>query len=195
MVSRYRLLAVLLSVFVVLGLVVAFVPFHALESETAVDSGVGTARANDATAPSDGPLRLVVLGDGPFAEQFESSLAEQLEPRWGTVERVDEPTPGETPILVVGMAETDIRYNPVSPTAEATVEFAFVGSGNGTVAAQFARGETPMVITNETPYVVQGDVTIRDRSSGVASLPGYRNLVADRLAESLAEALGNAPGM
>ena len=195
MTARYRLLAVLLSIVAVVGLAISFVPFHVLESQTDANSSVGTSQANNATAPVGGPVRLVVLEDSAFAERFETELATQLESRWDSVERLEEPVAGDSPILVVGISRSNLRYNPVSPAADVNVEFAFVGSGNGTLAAQFARGESPIVLSNENPYVVQGEISVQDRSTGFASLPGYRNKVSAETAARLAAALGDAPGM
>ena len=197
MVSRRVTLGVGLLAVVLLLLGVAFttLSFQAMESRTAADASVGTAQSNDATAPLDRPLQLVVLGEGPVADRLGPALESRLSSRVVDVELADEPAaayPG--PVLVVGVNES-LAYNPVTPRARVTLEFGFVGSGNGTLASQFATGDQPMVLTNRDPYVVQGDVTLRDESRGVVSLPAYRAHVTDRLAEKLSTSLLDAPGM
>ena len=193
-----RTRALLASLVLFLAVVVAFavVDFHAMESQTAADSSVGTAQANNATAPVVGPLQLLVLGEGPVPERLEPALAAQLESRWGPVERAAEPSPDfDGPVLVVAVSESALRYNPVTPSARVAIEFAFVGSGNGTVAEQLVTTDSGVVLTNRDPYVVQGDVTIRDESRGIASRPGYQSHVTDQLATRFVDALTSAPGM
>lgn len=195
--SRPR--ALLVVVVLALALVVslfAFVDFHAMESNTLADASVGTAQANKATAPVDQPLQLLVLGDGPVADRLSDHLAAELSPTFATINQTDEPIESwNGPVLVVGIVESDVRYNPVTPSAAVTAEFAFVGSGNVTLATQFARGEMPPVLSNLNPYVVQGDVVLQDESRGIVSVPAYERHVTERLATKLGDALTSAPGM
>lgn len=190
--------ALLASLLFLLALVVAFavVDFHAMESQTAADSSVGTARANNASAPVGGPIQLVVLGEGPVAEGLEPALAAKLESRWGPVDRAAEPSPDfDGPVLVVAVTESELRYNPITPSARVAVDFAFVGSGNGTLAERLVTTDSGVVLTNRDAYVAQGGVTIRDESRGIASRPGYRSHVTERLADRFVNALTSAPGM
>ena len=196
MVARSRVL--LASLIFLLAIVVAFavVDLHAMESQTAAESTVGTARANDAVPPVGGPIQLVVLGDGPVPERLEPALATQLESRWGPVELADDAAPDfDGPVLVVAVTGSDLRYNPVTPSARVSVDFAFVSSGNGTLAEELATGDGGVVLTNENPYVVHGDVTIRDESRGIVTWPGYRSHVVEQLADRFVDALTSAPGM
>jgi hypothetical protein len=198
MVPRRRLLlAALLLLVALVGVSFVFVEFHALKSETTADATVGTSRANDAVAPTEEPLTLVIVGEGPVADRLGEALESSLSPTWETVERVDSvaDASGDGPVLVVGVTSTDISYNPITPSARVRADFGFVGSGNATLAKQFALGERPVVLTNETPYVVQGQVTIEDRSQGLVSIPGYHAHVTDRLATKLGSSISSAPGM
>jgi hypothetical protein len=201
MVSRRRILPVLLVVLLVLAVsfvaAVTVVDFHAMESATTADASVGTSRANDAVAPTDEPLSLVIVGEGPVADRLGEALESSLSQPWESVERVDSVAnvSGDGPVLVVGVTSTDISYNPITPSARVRADFGFVGAGNATLAKQFALGERPVVLTNETPYVVQGQVTIEDRSRGLVSIPGYHAHVTDRLATKLGSSISSAPGM
>lgn len=198
MVSRTTLS--IAAVFVVIALLAAgafaFVDFHALESQTAADTSVGTSRVNDAMAPKSQPLYLAIVGDGPIADRLATELQADLQPTWDTVVLVDELNDSMGgPVLAVGVAESEVRYNPVTPSARLEAEFAFVGSGQGETARAFALGEQPTILNNEIPYVVQGDVTMVDTSRGLASLPGYRGFLVDRLSARLTSSLTSAPGM
>lgn len=169
--------------------------FHVMESETASNSSVGTSQANDATAPTGVPLQVIVLGEGPVADRLADDLETSLSDRWTAITVAEEPTSVDGPVYVVRIGEADVAYNPVTPSARVTAHFAFVGSGNGTLAAQLASGDTTPVLTNENPYVVHGDVTVVDESTGLVSIPGYRDHVARQLAGELARSLSSAPGM
>lgn len=191
-------LAALLIAALVLLLVVVFlaVDVSLMESQTSSNSGVGTSQANDTEAPLGGPIQLVVLGDGPVAERLEPELAAALGSRWSPVERAVEPAPDfEGPVLVVAVDESGLAYNPVTPSARVVVDFAFVGSGNDTLAEQLATPDSGVVLSNRDPYVVHGDVTIHDESRGLVSRPGYRSHVTEHLAERFVDALTSAPGM
>ncbi len=190
--------ALLASMVLLLALVFAFavVDFRTMESRTTADSSVGTAQANNASAPVGGPIQLVVIGDGPVAERLEPALVTQLESRWGPFELAAEPASSfDGPVLVLAVRESVLRYNPVTPSARVTLDFAFVGSGNGTVARQLVSEDGGIVLTDQDPYVVQGDIMVRDESRGLVSLPGYRSHVTERLADRFEDALTSAPGM
>lgn len=174
----------------------AFVDFHALESQTAADTSVGTSRANEAMAPKNQPLFLTVVGDGPVTDRLATELQVDLQSTWDTVvlvEELNESMGG--PVLAVVVDESRVRYNPVTPSARLHAEFAFIGTGQGETARAFALGEQPTILNNEMPYVVQGDVTMVDTSRGLASLPGYRGFLVDRLSAKLTSSLTSAPGM
>jgi len=198
MVSRRVTLGVGLFALALLfaGLAFATTDFHAMESNTAADVTVGTARATNTTVPLDRPLQLVVLGDGPVAAQLGPALSNGLSPRFADIELADEPAaayPGA--VLVVDVEEAGLDYDPFSPTADVVLEFAFVGSGNGTRARQFVTEDQLLVITNRDRYVLKGDLALRDESRGIVTLPAYRKHVTERLVERLSASLLDAPGM
>lgn len=196
MYARFRPVTVLLlaSLLVIGGF--AFLDFHVLDTKTSINSAVGTSQA-EGTAPSqEQPLQLVVLGDGPLADAVGDGLETQLATSFPAVERVESPAEdGTGPVLVVAISESAIRYNPISPQAQVTARFGFIGEGDATLAMQPAAGESPTVLSNTHPYVVHGDLTLAGTSRGIASHPGYRGHVADGLADNLADSLLSAPGM
>lgn len=194
--ERRRLLLVLsLVVVIVIAGAFASVSFHVMESETASNSSVGTSQANDATAPTGVPLQVIVLGDGPVADRLADDLETSLSDKWTSITVAEEPSSVDGPVYVVRVGETDVAYNPFTPSAGVTAHFAFVGSGNGTQAAQLTSDEITPVLTNENPYVVHGDVTVVDESRGIVSMPGYYDHISAQLAGGLAKSLISAPGM
>ncbi len=200
---RLLLLALLLVAVLVVGLLVPDARFSSSETET--QSSVGTSQLGEATAPLDRPVSLLVLGEGPIADGIGADLAAELEPRFPSVSVIEDATPGVTgsdasaaqkngSVLVVAVRNHTTSYTPVRATGEVAADFAYVGSRN----VSFATGlvtEEQMIVTNEEPYVVRGEVTVRDRSRGLFSVPGYRNHLREALAETLREALLSAPGM
>jgi hypothetical protein len=156
-------------------------------------------------ANADGDDSLLVLGEGSIADGLGADLAAELGSRFPTVTVIEDATPGVTgsdasaapangSVLVVAVRNHTTSYTPVRATGEVAADFAYVGSGNVSFATDLVTGEQ-LVVTNEEPYVVRGEVTVRDRSRGLFSVPGYRNHLREALAGTLREALLSAPGM
>jgi hypothetical protein len=196
MLSRRRiLLAVLLALVLAAGAFTTL-DFRALDSQTATDASVTTTQGNQATAPLEEPLQLVVLGGGPVAEGLGDELEAELAGPFAAVNQSAAPIqPWDGPVLVVGVTESAVQYNPVTPRARVQATYGFVGSGNATLATDFATGGSPPVDASRHPYVTHGQVTVTDSSRGLVSLPAYRDHVRTRLAAALAESLTSAPGM
>lgn len=191
---RTLLVAVLLLA--LLTAVFAFADVRVMESETTAEASVGTSQLGDATAPVERPVQLLVLGEEPHASALGAELAATDSMPFQTMEQVPEPTTEwNGSILVLSLRERSVQYNPVAPSGRVTVGFAFVGSGNVSLATGLATAETALVVTNADPYVVQGEVTVTDRSRGLVSRPAYRSHLQSTLSEELARALGRAPGM
>lgn len=174
----------------------AFVDASVLRDETAVDSTVGTAQVGDATASLSDPVTLYAPGESRLDSAVADRIAADLSTRGATVTRVDhldEPT--ETPVLVVAVTDADVSYSPVSPTATVAASFAYVQSGNATLARSLVADDPTIVSSNVDAYVVAGDVTVRDRATGVATWPAYQRRIDAATAEAVVEALASAPGM
>ncbi|MFB6113488.1 MAG: hypothetical protein ABEJ58_05220 [Halodesulfurarchaeum sp.] len=195
---RTALLVTAVLLTALLGAVLT-VDFRAMESETDTDASVSTYRVNHAIAPRDGPLTLIVLGDGADAERLATDLSNALKDEqdgWPAVVLAEDGRDTvDGPVLVVSITESLVRYNPVSPSARTRVDFGFVGNGDASFARRFAVGDRPVVIGSETPYVVGGSVAVTDRSRGLVSVPGYRSYLGEMIAEAVSEALTSAPGM
>ncbi|MFB6132239.1 MAG: hypothetical protein ABEJ44_02390 [Halanaeroarchaeum sp.] len=195
--SRSVRLAVALLV-ILAGVVAtfAFVDANALRGETAVNSWIGTARVSDATASLSDPVTIYVPGNGWLETAVADRIEEDLSARGADVERADTlDGPTETPVLVVAVAEREVSYLPISPGATVSTSFAYVQSGNSTLARSMVQDESPTVSGNVDAYVVGGDVTVSDRARGLATWPAYQRRVATATAEAILEALEDAPGM
>lgn len=193
-VSTIAVLAVV--VLATVGAGFAFVDASALQGETATDSTVSTAQLNRSTASLADPVTLFVSGDGWLETAVGDRIAANLEDRGATVTRVDSldgPTAG--PVLVVTVADADVSYNPVAPSATVEASFAYVQSGNVTLATGLVRDEPLVVSTVTDAYVAHGDVTVRDRTRGVATWPAYQRRVTTATADGVVRALEGATGM
>jgi hypothetical protein len=187
---RYAV-AVLLLVSLLVGTVL-LIDVQLMTSTLASDSSVGTSRVGDAEAPTD--LTLVVLGEGDL-DDLETAIEAALAPQFDEIRLATEPDGATGPVLVVAFSAATIRYNPVTPTGHWRADFALVGSGNATLATAIATGTGRTVLTNEDPYVIEGTVSVTDRSRGLVSVPGYRSHLRGALADELVRAIGSAPGM
>ena len=192
-----RLLAVTLVVLAVgIGAAFAFLDASALQGETSTESTVGTSQLGNATASLDGPVTLAVGGDGWIEQSVGDRVETELIDRGATVTRVD--TPNETPdepVLVIEIAEKQVEYSPFTPSATVEARFAYVQSGNATLATSIVRGDPMVVSSNRDVYVVGGRVTVQDRASGVATWPAYQRRVATATGAAVIRALSDAPGM
>lgn len=174
----------------------ALVDASVLRGETAVNSSVGTAQVDEATASLSDPVTLFVPGDGWLDTAVAERIAADLSARGATVTHVDQLDEAtETPVLVVAVTEADVSYSPVSPTATVTASFAYVQSGNATLAQSLVADDPTIVSSNEDAYVVGGDVTVTDRATGVSTWPAYQRRIGTETAEAVVEALASAPGM
>lgn len=180
---------------VTIALGFGFVDASVLDSETAVDSSVGTSQIDNASASLDGPVTLYVAGDGWLEARMTDRLAEELADRGATVNRVESlEGDSEDPILAVVVAESSVTYSPIAPTSTVKTDLAYVHSGNATLASSMTEGE-PAVVGNRDAYVVGGEVTVSDRSRGLATWPAYQRRVATASADAVIDALTSAPGM
>lgn len=186
--------AVLLVALLVLGF--AVVDASALQGETATHASVGTARANDSTATMGDPVTLVVADDGWLESRLGDRIERGLVERGATVTRVSSlASPIDEPVLVVRVTDASVSYSPVSPSASVDASFAYVQSGNVTLAQSLVGG-SPMVIQSATDaYVVSGDVTMTDRATGLSTWPAYQRRVADAVGSEMVNQLARAPSM
>ncbi|UWG48802.1 Uncharacterized protein HSRCO_2538 [Halanaeroarchaeum sp. HSR-CO] len=194
--ERRSLYALLVVTIVGAGIVgFGFVDASILESETTIDSSVGTSQVNNARASLDGPVTLYVAGDGWLEAGMADRIADDLAQRGATVTRVESlEKDSEGPILAILVTESSISYSPLSPSSTVETSFAYVHSGNATLASAIV-DDAPIVIDNRDAYVVDGDVTVADRSSGLATWPAYQRRVATANARAVTDALASAPGM
>ena len=180
-----RLHVSLLAVVVAVGVVAAFgfVGFAAAEHRTTVDRQVTTASVNDArvTVPDD--VVLYVVGPDPLRGHLQDALVGALDERGIGAEPVTElAADHDRPVLMVGIRESDIAYDPVTPSARVALSFEYAPAGNVT---QFGRaddgagfdpalvdehlrsGDTvPLRLDGENVLFRGGDVRVTDATTG-----------------------------
>ncbi|MFB6070235.1 MAG: hypothetical protein ABEJ76_04365 [Halanaeroarchaeum sp.] len=191
---RVAVASTLLVALLVLGF--AVVDASALRGETAVDSSVGTARVNDASASLGDPIVLVVEGDGWLEAAVADGIEKRLRERGATVSRrsaVDGPT--ASALLLVRVTDAAVAYDPVTPAATLSASFAYVQSGNASLATRMVGGGPTVIRSQSDAYVVGGDLTIRDRATGVSTWPAYQRRIAGHTAAAVVDGLCGAPGM
>lgn len=176
--------------------VVAFADAGALSGRTATEASTGTARANDATASLRDPVVLHVSGDGWLERAVGDRVEARLADRGAEVTRVDSlDGPVDSAVLVIAVTDARVEYDPFSPSSRVSAEFAYVASGNVTLAQDMLAADPIVISSSVDSYVVGGDVTVEDETSGLATWPAYQRRIADLVADPIVENLGDAPGM
>lgn len=174
---------------------VAFVDASALEGETATETAVGTSQADGASASLNGPVPLYVAGNGWLERAVADAVAANLTDRGATVRTVGTlEDPIANPVIAVDITESQAGYVPFSPSSTVETRFAYVQSGNTTLARAVLEGD-PFVVTNRDPYVINGEVTVRDRTIGVTTWPAHQRRVGELTGEAIVTAVVEAPGM
>lgn len=188
--------ALVVALLVVTAGFVGFADATALSGQTNTSASTGTARANDATASLSGPVALYVAGDGWLETAIADDLERTLRARGATVTRVHSlAAPTGQPLLAVRVTDADVRYRPLSPSATLAASFAYLTSGNATLADDLLHGEVLVIRSARDAYVVGGDVSLRDRTSGFATWPAYQRRVATATVTAMVDQLAAAPGM
>jgi len=181
---------VAVALLVCIALAFAFVPFHVGAGQTAAHSAVGTAVAGNATSDFHG--RVYLYAAGPASGPVADGVADRLDRADVTVERLETLNGShDRPVLALRVNRVEVAWNPVTPSAATAVAFAYVASGNGTLADRALRNQSLALSSRGDRYVVHGVVGLRHAGTGVYSLPGYRRLVYDRTAAEVAGAIRN----
>ncbi|MFB6155594.1 MAG: hypothetical protein ABEJ22_06835 [Haloferacaceae archaeon] len=196
--SRTTLVVSLLVVALLVVAAFAFVDFHAATTRTAVQSSTATSSVNGATLPSPGPVSLFVASDDTTSRRLGAALTEALESRGYEVTAVDSLRADyDASVLVVGVPERSLRYDPVTPSATLSVRFLFVDSGNlsnvGERAFEAERFREDFLaddlgvvrLDGETRFVREGTLTVQVRQTGVVSAPAFRRTVAETAGEAV----------
>jgi hypothetical protein len=159
--------------------------FHMANSET--QTNVTTASSRWPTGASLPPQTVYyqVEGDGPLATALREALARQLSDA-----ALAEAT--AVPQLIVRIDQADINWTPVYGRAAIVATAAF--SSNGDFA--FMETEPTYFQFNDgddagTGYIVQAssEISLTDKSTGLLSRPGYRQILAEKLAEEVNKVL------
>jgi len=190
------------SILVVLVGAFAFVGFSAAEHRTSVDQQVSTATVNNTSVSVPSEVVLYVFGSDSLGDRMETAIVTALEQRGTSVRVVSHLDPVyDDPVLLVGIRESQISYNPITPSAEVALSSLYAPGGNVTqfgqpnddVAAgfnasllreRFLVGE-PIVfrMDDENQIFRTVDVRLSDETSGVVSWPAYRSYVIETVAE------------
>jgi hypothetical protein len=167
--------------------------FHAGQSNTVLSSTVGADAVNDATARDDAGLYLYVVGDDELARRLVVALAEQGIDAT-LVSELE--TNYDRPVLYVATTNTRYVYNPLTPRGSVSWEYGYAADGNATTARLLVEQDPHVIVVRDTPpadadyrYYVHGELTSTDESSGLYSLPAYRNHLVTAAAEATAASL------
>lgn len=205
MASRFRRrVAAILALLVVVSSF-AFVGFAAAEHRTDVQRQVATSSVGGTSMTVPDAVSLYVVGSEPVRPQVERALATAFDARGIDVQVVAELEPvSDRPVLLVAVREFQLAYNPVTPSATATLGFEYAAEGNVTqfgldgdgafdaaIADERLRNgdRIPLVLDDQHTLFRGGEIHLTDGTRGVISWPGYRAHVLDALAETTVDGL------
>ncbi|WP_254535445.1 hypothetical protein [Halomarina litorea] len=184
---------VLAALVVFAGVAVTSVDFAAMESQTEARSTVAASATNGSGAALDDTLSLYVAEEGPFADAVADALVAAFAAEGVTATRVDSLAGLDGPVLAVAVPDYGFDYTPWSSEGAATVRFVYSSVGNTTAFEAHLAGENGVVGDESNPYVMLGDVSLTDRSTGLMSLPAYdRHVTAATADETVTRFLAEA---
>jgi len=186
---------------VVLSGAFAFGDFSAGTTRTDLQSSGSTGRLGNATVPAPGPIALHVAGDDALAGRLETALAAELGARGYEVTVADSlRAEYGRPVLVVGVVDRSLRYNPVAPDGRVTWRYLLVDSGNlsriGPADAfepddfrnRLLEDELGVFRLDEaTGFVRGGTLELHVAQRGVVSAPAFRRTVTETVANRTVE--------
>lgn len=177
-------LAVLVAAFLLFN-------FHAAFSNTQAEKTAVTASSGESlpeVMQQREKITLHVTGEGPLVGAVEDAVAAKIRKAGlGEVELVqtlaaDYPNP----VLVIDVGRPGVLWTPVFSSSGFPVEAWFASNGDTTVidaeSVGFDNTDGPGMITHV-------EYKLSDRSWGILSRPGYYQVLADWLANSIVEAL------
>lgn len=173
----------LAALVVLTGFAFTSLDFAAAESRTEAESTVASSALNGSGAALDDTVSLYVAEEGPFGDAVADALVAAFVAEGVTATRVDSLAGLDGPVLAVAVPDYGFDYAPWSAEGAATVRFVYSSVGNTTAFAAHLAGEDGVVVGETNPYVMLGDVSLTDRSTGLLSLPAYDRHVTTATAE------------
>jgi hypothetical protein len=186
----------------------AFVDFSAAEHRTSVDQQVSTATANDTSLSVPSEVVLYVFGPDSVSDRTETAIATALEQRGTSVRVVSHLDPVyDDPVLVAGIEESQVSYNPLTPSAEVALSFLYAPGGtvtqfgqpqddanasfNASLLGERLLDDEPILfrIDDQNRLFRKGRVRLTDATTGIISWPAYRTHVVETLAERSVDAV------
>ena len=206
MTLRSQLQTVAIVTVVFLASVFAFTSFTAAEHRTDISTQVVTSSTNGASMTSPSTIHLSVVGADPIRGQVASALVAALDERGVDAQIVTDLAPTyDHPVLLVAVTESQLAYNPISPSATVSLHFKYAADGNVTQFGQTHPGATfdatllekrllngdsiSVVLDDENTLFRSGDIHVTDASTGLLSWPGYRGHVLDTAGTAVIESL------
>jgi hypothetical protein len=179
----------------------AVADFSAATTRTDLQTSDSTGRLGDATVPAPGPIALYVADDGAPTGRLETELAAALAARGYEVTVADSlRAEYGQPVLVVGVVDRSLRYNPIAPDGRVTWRYLLVDSGNlGRIGSADAFDpddfRTRLLeddlgvfrLDEATGFVRGGTLELHVAQRGVVSAPAFRRTVTETTANRTVE--------
>lgn len=200
--NRPSAAALLVAVLLVTAGSFAVADFSAATTETDLQTTGSTGRLGDATVPAPGPIAVHVAGDDALTGRLATELAAELGARGYEVTVADSlRAEYGRPVLVVGVVDRSLRYNPVAPDGRVTWRYLLVDSGNlsriGSVDTfdpddfrrRLLEDDLGVFRLDEaTGFVRGGTLELHVAQRGVVSAPAFRRTVIETTASRTVDA-------
>jgi len=171
----------------------AVVDASAVDGETTIETAVATSYSDGATGSLHGPGALYVAGNDWLERAIAVTIAATFTERGATVTTVSTlEHPVTDPVLAGDVMEVQAGYVLFSASSSVEARFAYVQSGNATLA-RAVLGGVFLVISNRDPSVIDGAVTVTDRTTGLKTWPAHHRRVEDLPIEGVLTAIEETP--
>ncbi len=188
---KNKRLWILLGGLVVLGAAFLFLNFRLAASDTQSKKNVITTGMGDgmpAAMQNREKISIALVGEGPLASALQKALAAELQAAGiGEIELVqglEQLYPN--PVLVVQVEKPGLLWTPFFATSQFSIQAGYSSYGDTTFM-----GNSPVAVDNRNGPVlsVHDEYKVSDRSWGLISRPGYHQLLAETLAQQIANAV------
>ncbi|MBD3206676.1 hypothetical protein GF319_10090 [Candidatus Bathyarchaeota archaeon] len=178
---------IVIAAITILGLIglFAFSNFKITRSRTSADTKSSKYEFGDPKIELD-ILYLYVEGNSRFANNLESKLEIIMISKGIDVILTEELVEKyDNQVLAVLISEKDIGYNPLIPSAEMEILFAYFLNGNTSYLEEIRLGEPLVISFTEEGLIKEGKILISDQTQGLVSYRAYVKYLANYSANQI----------
>jgi hypothetical protein len=186
---KHRRIGIILGGLAILTAAFLLLNFHMAVSNNRVDSSISTTsigeRLPDAMQHRE-KITIAVAGEGPLVSALQRALILKMRQAGiGNVELAQDFKPVyQNPVLLVTAGDQGVIWTPFFATSQFSIRAGYASNGDTT---------SPLVYDNRNGPALNmsAEFEVNDRSWGILSRPGYYQILAESLAQTIVEATKN----